>query len=215
MLKESSTIEQEQRSIEWFEAKAGKFSSSRAYELMGVKGLGLTGEGYAFEMAIEIAEGRNEEEGFLSFDMQRGVELEPYAFNKFSELMAINFIDVEKCGFIELGENMGSSPDGLVGDNGVLEIKCPKPETFFKLVRTGEIDKKYYDQMQHQMWITGRSIAYFFNYIIYNGVEKWHLIEVPRDEERINLMKERTKIAIALRDAFVSELKENAQYNLY
>lgn len=202
----------EQRTPEWRAAKAGKFSSSRINELMGIKGLNLTGEDYAFELAIEVSQGVDEEEDYISFDMQRGIELEPYAFDKFKSLMSLQFIEVYKCGFIELGESVGSSPDGLVGENGVLEIKCPKAKTFFKLVRTGKIDQKYYDQMQHQMYVTGSTVAYFFNYIIYNGEEKWHLIEVPRDEDRIDLIKSRTTEAISLRDAFVTALESNSQF---
>lgn len=203
---------EEQRTAEWYAARTGKFTSSRINELMGIKGLNLTGEGYAFELAVELSEGRDEEESYVSFDMQRGIELEPYAFNKFSDLMALKFIEVKKCGFIELGENTGSSPDGLVGDNGILEIKCPAPKAFFNVVRTGKIDPKYYDQMQHQMYVTGRAIAYFFNYLIYNGEEKWHLIEVSRDEDRINLIKARIDAAIVVRDTFVVMLGASKQY---
>jgi putative phage-type endonuclease len=207
--------DQLQRNKQWFESRVGKFTSSRINDLMGIKGLNLTGEDYAFELAIEIVQGRDEDDGFLSFDMQKGIELEPYAFIKFSQLMAMRFSEVTKCGFIELNENTGSSPDGLVDDDGVLEIKCPKAKTFFKLVRTGKIDQKYMDQMQHQMYCTGRKKAYFFNYIIYNGVELYHLIEVERDQDRIDLMRSRIDEAVIVRDSFVSELKGNAQYNLY
>jgi len=62
-------MQTEQRSKEWFDQRAGRFTASRISELLGVKGLGLTGEGYAFEMAIEMAVGRDEEESFESFDM--------------------------------------------------------------------------------------------------------------------------------------------------
>lgn len=203
----------EQRSKEWFEARSGKFTSSRINELMGAKGLGKTGESYAFDLSVEMVQGRDEEDDYMSYDMQRGVELEPYAFKKFSELMSLRFSTVTKCGFIELNENTGSSPDGLVDDDGVLEIKCPKSSTFFKVVLTGEIDKKYYDQMQHQMYCTGRSKAYFFNYCIYNGEELWHLIEVERDQDRIDLMRSRIDEAVAVRDGIVKQLKENRQWS--
>lgn len=202
----------DQRSKEWLDSRVGKFTSSRINELMGIKGLNQTGHTYAFELAIEIVEGRNEDDGYVSYDMQRGIELEPYAFNKFSQLMELRFSTVSKCGFIVLNDNTGSSPDGLVDDDGVLEIKCPTPKVFFKLVLDGIIDQKHYDQMQHQMYCTGRKKAYYFNYCIYNGVELWHLIEVPRDTQRIWLMRSRINSAIAVRDGIVKQLKENRQY---
>src|SRR5690606_29334324 len=143
--------ESNQRTAEWYKAREGKFTSSAINRLMGIKGLNEGGKTYALELAIEIVQGRNEDDGFESYDMQRGIELEPYAFIKFSQLMALRYSPVTKCGFIEVNAYTGGSPDALVDDDGVLEIKCPKPETFFKLVLTNEVDKKYYDQMQHQM----------------------------------------------------------------
>ena len=202
----------DQRSKEWFESRSGKFTSSRINELMGIKGLNQTGHTYAFELAIEIVEGRNEDDGYVSYDMQRGIELEPYAFNKFSQLMELRFSTVSKCGFIALNQNTGSSPDGLVDDDGVLEIKCPTPKVFFKLVLDGVIDQKHYDQMQHQMYCTRRKKAYYFNYIIYNGVELYHLIEVERDQSRIDLIESRIDEAVIVRDKYVIELNKNKQF---
>ena len=202
----------DQRTKEWFQVREGKFTSSAINRLMGIKGLNEGGKTYAFELAIEIVQGRNEDDGFESFDMQRGTELEPYAFIKFSQLMAIRFSEVTKCGFIELNENTGGSPDGLVDDDGVLEIKCPTPKVFFKLVLDGIIDQKHYDQMQHQMYCTRRKKAYYFNYIIYNGVELYHLIEVPRDTRRIWLIRSRINEAVVLRDKYAIELNNNKQF---
>ena len=72
----------QQRSKEWFEARRGKFTSSEIHKLMGIKGLGKTGETYCFEKACEVVFGIDEDANFESFDMQRGTELEPYAFEK-------------------------------------------------------------------------------------------------------------------------------------
>lgn len=202
----------EQRTKQWLQVREGKFTSSAINRLMGIKGLNEGGKTYAFELAIEIVQGRNEDEQYLGYDVQRGIELEPYAFIKFSQIMSLRFSEVTKCGFIELNENTGGSPDGLVDDDAVLEIKCPKPETFFKLVLTNEIDQKYMDQMQHQMYCTGRKKAYFFNYCIYNGVELYHLIEVERDQDRIDLIRSRIDEAVIIRDKYVIELNKNKQF---
>lgn len=201
-----------QRSAEWYTKRLGKFTSSRINDLMGVKGLGKTGETYAFELAVEIVEGRNDDNEFLSFDMKHGIETEPYAFDQFRQNKSTEFLEVTACDFFEFNSNTGGSPDGMVSDGSVLEIKCPKPNKLFRLVADGVIDQCYIDQMQHQMWVTGSKQAYFFNYCIYNGEPKWHEIIVQRDQARIDLMKVRIAEAIVIRDQFVELLKANRQY---
>lgn len=213
MLETLSQLNIEQRTDAWYSIRAGRFTSSRINDLMGIKGLGKTGETYAFEKAVEIVEGIDQEDNYTSYDMARGVELEPYAFDKFAEIKEMEFLTVSKCGFYELGKDTGGSPDGIVSDNSVLEIKCPKPNKFFRLVTDGIIDQCYIDQMQHQMLVTGAKQAYFFNYCIYNGEPKWHEIVVPRDEARIELMLSRIESAVAIRNDFVSMLQEKIQYS--
>lgn len=159
-------MEQLQRSDEWIEQRRGKFSASEIYKILGIKGLGETGKSYAIEKAIEQLYGKFEE-SFISYDMQHGIDTEPLAFAKFKELKGLDFLEVTNCGFFEYCENSGASPDGLVSDNAILEIKCPKSTTFFKLVATNEIDQKYYAQMQMQMLCTDAIKGYFFNYLIH------------------------------------------------
>jgi hypothetical protein len=174
-----------QRNNDWHIERLGRFTGSQINRLMGKKGLGDTGKTYAFENAIEIVFGRDEED-FISFDMQRGIQLEPFAFKKFKELKELEFISVEETGFWPYRDNAGASPDGLVGLDACLEIKCPKAAKFFKLVAKGieAIDEEYYDQMQMEMLSTNCNSCYFFNYIVYKGEEMWHEIIVQTDEER-------------------------------
>jgi len=202
----------EQRSLAWRKERYGKFTSSRINDLMGIKGLGKTGETYAFEMAVDIAYGADEDEGFVSYDMQHGIETEPLAFEQFSKLKELQFLTVRQCGFFALNADTGGSPDGMVSDNAVLEIKCPKAPKLFRLVMDGVIDQCYIDQMQHQMWVTGSEKAYFFNYAIYNGDPVWHEIIVPRDQARIELMKSRIDEAVIIRNAFIEKLLAAKQW---
>ena len=203
-----------QRSDEWFEMRKGRFTASEINKLLGVKGLGLTGESYAFEKAVESVYGLSDDENFVTFDMQRGIDQEPLAFAKFKELKALEFIDVQECVFFPFGEHAGASPDGLVGTDAILEIKCPKRNKFFKLVANGEseIDKNYIAQMQHQMLCTNSNKAHFFNYLIENGKEYWHEIIIERDEEMVELIKERIKLATEIKLNYISKLKLNKQY---
>ena len=211
---ETKEIKTEQRTAEWFTARKGRFTGSEIHLLMGIKGLGKTGEAYCFKKAIEVVYGLNEDERFTTFDMQRGIDLEPVAFAKFKELKGLDFKEVEECSFFAFGDNSGASPDGLVDKDAVLEIKCPKSEKFFNLVANGEgaIDKAYLHQMQCEMMCTNSQKAYFFNFLIHNGVEMHHTIEVERDEELIEKMKARIEEAVVIRDQYVKQLTENKQF---
>lgn len=204
----------EQRTLEWKEARRGSFTSSNIHRLMAIKGLGVGADSYCFELAIDIVCGLDEEDNFESYDMKRGIEWEPFAFEVFRDKKAAEFIDVATCGYIALNKNTGGSPDGLTSDNGILEIKCPKRDKFFKLVYNGysAIDQEYIDQMQHQMWVSAREKAYFFNYYLYNGIPLFHEIVVHRDEKRIDLMKSRVLEATTIRDNYVQNLLLNQQW---
>ena len=201
----------QQRSDDWKLERYGKFSASEIIKLLGVRGLGETGKTYALEKAIEELYGEMED-NFISYDMQRGIELEPLAFAKFKELKGFEFLNVENCSFFKFNEDSGASPDGLVSNDAVLEIKCPKSTTFFELVATNEIDKKYYAQMQMQMLCTNRNKAYFFNYLIHEGTEYHHEIIVERDEKMIELIKTRIEEATEIKKEYINKIKLNKQW---
>ncbi len=201
----------EQRSEEWKIERYGKFSASEIIKLLGVRGLGETGKTYAIDKAIQELYGEIED-NFISYDMQRGVELEPLAFAKFKELKELEFLEVTNCSFFKYEEHAGASPDGLVSDNSVLEIKCPKSTTFFELVATNEVDKKYYAQMQMQMLCTNTNKAYFFNYLVHDGIEYHHEIIIERDEDMIELIKTRLKEAIEIKLNYINLINTNKQW---
>ncbi|WP_296683347.1 lambda exonuclease family protein [Flavobacterium sp.] len=199
----------EQRSEEWYKDRYGKFTASKINDLLGIKGLGLTGETYAVERAIEQLFGEVEE-GFTSKDMQRGIDLEPTAFAKFVEVHPN--LKVQNCTFFAYGEHAGASPDGLVDDDAVLEIKCPKGKKFFRLVAEENIDKVYIAQMQMQMLATCRKRAYFFNYLELDGKVYHHTIIVERDEDMIELIKKRLEEAIIIKEDYIKLLESKKQW---
>lgn len=229
----------EQRSNEWFDARLGRFTGSEINKLMtgGRRDMteaelieakankikrktvdvmfGDTATGYIEEKANDIVFGRDMDDSLVTFDMQRGIDLEPLAFRKVKELKGKDFIEVSECSFFVKGDNLGASPDGLVGEDSCLEIKCPRAKKFFKIVKNGasEIDPIYYDQMQTEMLVTNSTECCFFNYIVFNGKEMWHEMTVKRDEERIAEIEIRVKAAAELRDKFVEELKANIQWS--
>lgn len=204
-------MESNQRSEEWFKQREGRATASEIHKLMGIKGLGETGKTYAFEKAIEELYGQIDE-NFESYDMQRGTELEPLAFEKFKSIQALAFVDVEKCGFFPLGKSAGASPDGLIEKDGVLEIKCPKAKAFFKMVAENEYDKNYFYQVQFQMLCTGRSFANLFFYLIHDGSEYHHTITINKNEACIKLMQERLDEFCQLKWDYVKKIQSNRQW---
>lgn len=205
-----------QRSNEWFQMRLGRFTASSINRLLGKDTLQRTKDSisnYAFEKAVETLYGI-EEEGFISFDMQRGITLEPLAFRRFAELKSFDFIDVSECVFFPYGEHAGASPDGLVSDNAILEIKCPRRDKFFKIVANGieEIDPAYIAQMQMQMLCTNTEKAYFFNYYLEEGIEFWHELVIQRDEEMIELIKERIIQATKIKLEYINKINNNKQF---
>lgn len=196
----------EQRSSEWYDEREGLFTSSRFNELMGIKGLGKTGESYCFDLACDTVMGR-EEDQYISYDMQYGIDTEPIAFEHASEIFKKDFMTLENCGFIKLNDYTGGSPDGMVNGKFPFEAKCPKRRTFLSIVDSGVIPSDWMDQVQHQIWVTDAPKGYFFPFMIYKGVGIGHLMEVARDQERIDLMKVRLKEAIPIREAKINSLK--------
>lgn len=199
----------EQRSVEWYKERLGRFTASEITRLLGKlttqKGQDAF-DSYCMEKASESVFGMVEDD-YVSFDMQRGIDLEPYAFDKFKELMSEEFISVEKSEFICYGNHAGSSPDAKVNSKDTLEIKCPTPSNFFKLSLTKEVPEKHYAQMQMQMLCLDSTKGYYFNYCTHLGNEYHFTIIVERDEAIIQLIKERIEMAIVKKAHYVDCLK--------
>jgi exodeoxyribonuclease (lambda-induced) len=202
----------EQRTTEWFEARKGKFTASQIESLLGKITLKRTTDkinNYAMKKAGEMYFGLSEEEVFFSKDVQRGIDLEPTAFAKFQALKRLEFIEVTESPFMPYNEHSGASPDGyLKTTNEILEIKCPTIETFNKLVLTGEINPKYFAQMQMQMLSTGTEVCHFFNYVVHNEVEYHHTILIERCEDTIAELKERIDYATEIKIEYLKTLQK-------
>ena len=174
----------EQRSLEWHKLRASKFTGSDFYIVMGKKG--ITRTNLILKKACERLNGYIEEETYTNKDMQRGVELEPKA-RLLYELKTNN--KVEEIAFCELDDYTGCSPDGLIGDDGIVEIKCPKNTTYLERCITEEIPQEYIIQMQFNMYILNRKWCDFVNYNE-DFKDKPILIQrVARDEELIEEIK--------------------------
>lgn len=117
---------------------------------------------YAFRLAVERISGQPLDEGFTTWQMRRGTELEPEArsaHEKHSGLI------VERAGFVTTDDGVfGASADGLIGDDAGSEYKClVSPEGLRDVLLADDISE-YIDQVQGCMWITGRKVWHYCMY---------------------------------------------------
>ncbi len=148
----------EQGSEDWYTKKRGKISTSK-FSAAIAGGSGKT-KSDLFDDLIEERITRKNKVGVCTGDMERGIELEPYARVDYE---TINGCKVKQVGFIEYSEYIGCSPDGLIGIPGGLEIKSPRPKTHVKYIK-GKLSKANIYQIQGSMWITGRDWWDFVSY---------------------------------------------------
>lgn len=143
---------------EWHEMRKGKLTASNA-QAIAANGKGL--ESYIIAMLAEKYS--NNREKYTNSDMERGMELEEQARMTYE----IENEKVEEVGFIETDEYVGCSPDGLIGDEGGLEIKCVNDVNFFKLLVDGQkaIDAKYLWQVQMCLLVSERK---WWDLAVYN-----------------------------------------------
>lgn len=149
----------EQGTKEWHQIRELKFTASHASTIMA-NGKGLItlckqmlAEYYSSQAYEEFSE------KYKSSHMKRGNEFEDRARMIYEMETGST---VKQVGFIEMSDFIGCSPDGLVDDEGLIEIKCHSDEVFLQLVMDGKIEKKYIDQMQMQMYVSGRKWCDYF-----------------------------------------------------
>ncbi|WP_084764966.1 lambda exonuclease family protein [Tatumella sp. UCD-D_suzukii] len=154
-----------QRSPDWFAARCGRITASRLADVMAKtkSGYSASRKNYMMELICQRLTGKCEP-GFTSGPMMRGTELEPLA----REMYVLNQFDAEvtEVGFIPHPaiEWFGASPDGLVNDDGLIEIKCPNTATHIETMRTGKPKREYILQMHAQMMCTGRNWCDFVSF---------------------------------------------------
>lgn len=175
----------EQRTPEWWAARCGKVTASRIGDLMArtQKGWGAPRKHYHDALVAERLTGKPVEKKVASLD-RRG-ELEPDARAAY-EFYSDNL--VEEVGFIEHPyiPNAGCSPDGLIGSDGGLEIKCCDTAQHIEMLTTGVIDRGYVLQMQFGMACTDREWWDFASFDPLMPEElKLYVQRVPRDNELI------------------------------
>lgn len=144
----------EQRTPEWFAKRCGKITASRVSAVLAkakTKGeTSITRDGYKAQLVLERMTGIERESGFQSKAMERGIELEPHARGAYDTRYKVM---VEPVGFVAHPhiKNAGCSPDGFVGEDGMIQIKCPFPSTHIEWRTKGGVPTEHRKQMAFEL----------------------------------------------------------------
>ena len=202
----------EQRTPEWFAERLGKITASRIADVVGKTKSGSYGaarKNYMAELLCQRLTGQQEEK-FTSAAMQHGTDTELAARAMY---MLETGADVTKTGFIPHPSiaMSGASPDGLVGEDGLIEIKCPNTATHLEFLQSRKPKHEYLLQMQWQMACTGRQWCDFVSYDD-RLPEKlaYRCIRIPRDDKLIAELEEEAVKFLTELDETVRQLKEQA-----
>lgn len=172
----------EQRTDAWFAARVGKVTASRIADLMArtKSGWSASRDNYRAQLVVERLTGQ-QEGGFTNAAMQWGVDQEAaarecYQFERDVPVAEVGFFNHPSI------EMAGASPDGLVGVDGLVEIKCPNTATHIATLRGAPIADKYVKQTQFQMACTGALWCDFVSYDPRLPIEmQLHVQRINRD----------------------------------
>lgn len=202
----------EQGSEEWFQARLGKVTASRVKDVMAKtkSGPAASRKNYMMELLCQRLTG-NREEGFTNAAMQRGTELEPVARSAYEIASGQIVTEAEFITHPDY-QQTGASPDGFVSDDGLIEIKCPNTAQHIACIQSGEPDSKYWWQMQHQMWCTGREWCDFvsFDDRLPEALQLF-VVRVERDEQAISDLSTEVLEFLGELEKLVSEMTEKME----
>jgi putative phage-type endonuclease len=187
-VRDFTVVEAEQRSPEWFAARLGRLTGSRAADMLATI---KTGEAAArrdlrMQLVCERLTQSLQEDGFINAAMQRGIDCEPLAFAAYeSETGQM----VQRSGFCAHNTlAIGCSLDGHIEDfEGILECKCPKSATHLRYLKAGVVPADYLPQITHNLWVTGAQWCDFVSFDDrFPAALSFFRVRVNRDEKAID-----------------------------
>jgi len=197
----------EQGTEAWFNIRIGKVTASRVADVLAKTktGYSTTRDNYMAQLVCERLTGQKGE-SFTNAAMQHGTETEPLARAAYE---ARYDVLVDEVGFVSHPtiEMSGASPDGLVGDEGLLEIKAPNTATHIETLLSESVPNKYYTQMQFQLSCTGRKWCDFVSFDNRLPTELQMFVKrVPRDDMYIRLIEDEIVKFLAELDTKINQL---------
>lgn len=198
-----------QNSEAWEALRLGKATASNFAKIMANDGkaFGDPAKRYALQIALERHTGRKAEHSFKNDEMERGHEQEPVARMLYEETQ---FSTIENGGFFDWG-SYGDSPDGLVNDDGVVEIKSVIAPTHYATIQRGTFDPAYGWQLVGHLECTERKWVDFASYCSdFPDSRQLVVYRLHRDEceEKILRLKERRAEFLALVETIYQQLKD-------
>jgi hypothetical protein len=154
-----------QLSKEWFSARAGVLTASAVGDIYATRKDGKESAArrdLRMRLALERLMGTPIEDPYTNADMERGRTLEAAARAAYVGRTNHAVAEVGFC--LSDDGRTGASPDGLVSDVGLLEIKCPRPATHFETVKAKAVPTDYVPQVTHALFVTGRAWVDFVSY---------------------------------------------------
>ena len=157
-------IDVQQGTPEWVAARCGLPTASCFDKIVDTSGKpSKQRKKYLFQLAGERVVGSKDAEQFKSGAMQRGTELEPEARSLYELITGAKVRQVGFC--ITEGDAVyGASPDGLVDDDGSVQIKCPLIPAHVSYLLDGGLPSEYFQQVQGELLVTGLKWCDFFSY---------------------------------------------------
>lgn len=197
-----------QGSVDWLASRAGKVTASRMSDVLATikSGEAAARRDYKAQIVAEILTGRPQEDGYINAEMQFGIETEPLARAAYE---AATGEIVEQVGLVihPAIDRAAASPDGLVSDSGLVEIKCPKVATHLNYILDGVVPSKYQPQMLWQMACCERRWCDFVSFRPDLPVElQLFIVRFQRDQQRITAMESSAQAFLAEVDALLARL---------
>lgn len=199
----------DQLSADWLRLHIGRVTGSELQNLVTPEFAIRTGEMPKTYLCKKLAEAYRDQPlpGFSSWASEQGQELEAEA----RAWYALEYDDypVEICGFVEHDNGRcGASPDGLLGDDGGIEIKSPEPHTHVKYLIQGVLPKEYAPQVHMNLYATGRK---WWRFISYRRGFPALVINIERDEKIITQIETALTKFYAEFDAGLAKLREQEE----
>jgi len=199
-------ITAEQGSPEWLAARAGKVTASMISNVLA-KPETAAYRDYQAQIVAELLTGKPQGSDFTNEAMQFGTENEPFARSAYEVYMGIM---VDEVGLVlhPTIDRAGASPDGLVGSDGLVEIKCPKVATHLSYICAGVVPTKYKNQMMFQMICTERAWCDFVSFRPdLPGRLQLFIVRFKRDETEIIKLTTAVNAFLAQVDEMLKKLK--------
>lgn len=199
----------EQRSPEWYASRAGKATASRIADVIAKtkSGYSTSRANYAAQLVCERLTGVVEE-SYNNAAMQWGTEKEPEARRLYEFMRDVTADEVALVDHPHIAMS-AASPDGLINDDGLIEIKCPNTATHIEYLLSKEVPSKYKPQMAWQMACTGRQWCDFVSYDPRLPANlQLFVVRYERDERYIAELEAEVKAFLAEVSETVKRLEE-------